>query len=68
MSNDNDWFEWTVKIRIDPTWVMDGFDLTDERLHDMITSDLQWAYPDEVEGEIVESPDPQRIRKVQGYE
>lgn len=61
--------KWTAEIEVDETWVADGFDLTAERLKEMVTSDLQWAYGHEIACRIVKAPDPAAIRKLQeGYE
>ena len=58
---------WTVKFSVDKLWVEDGFDLTDERAHEMIWRDLQWATGDELKAKVIEAPDSKLIRKIQGY-
>ena len=59
-------YEWTVKIAVDPVWVADGFNLTEERLHEMVLSDLSYARHSEVKVKIIAAPDPARIAKEQG--
>lgn len=56
---------WIVKITVDDSWIADGFDLTAERAHDMVCSDLSHAYPHEVVTEILEAPDPATIKALQ---
>ncbi len=61
-------FKWTVEIEVAEAWVEDGFDLTEERLKDMVEADLMYSYHNECKVKILEAPDPKEIRKVQGYE
>lgn len=61
-------FKWTVEIEIDEVWVADGFELTEERLIDMVQSDLQYATESEIKVKILKSPDEKAISKAQGYE
>jgi hypothetical protein len=61
------YFRWTVQIDVHETWVADGFELTEERLHDMITKDLNFAYGHEVSGRILKAPPKKQIRLAQGY-
>jgi hypothetical protein len=62
-------FEWVVGIKVDETWVADGFSLSDpEKAHDRIYSALlPYARPDEIEVRVIATSDEKRIRKVQGY-
>lgn len=60
-------FKWTVEIIVDPTWVADGFELTEDRAHDMLAHDLQFAHNREIGVRIVKSPSDKRIAKEQGY-
>jgi hypothetical protein len=59
-------YTWTVKISVDEVWVADGFDLTKERITEMVESDLCYAIPGEVECEVIEAPDPKEILEKQG--
>ena len=60
-------FKWTVEIEVDETWVADGFELTHESLENMIGERLSSATSMEYRGRILEGPDANDIRKVQGY-
>lgn len=60
-------FKWTVEFEVTRNWVEDGFELTDERAHEMLSNDLQYAYSHELGAKITKAPDPKEIRKVQGY-
>jgi len=58
-------FKWTVEITVDPSWVEDGFDLTDERAKSMVGHTLQYAYGDEYDAKVIRRPSAKRIRKIQ---
>jgi hypothetical protein len=60
-------FTWTVAITVDKIWVEDGFNLTPERLKDMVQSDLDFATEDEIEVAILSATSPAAIRLIQGY-
>lgn len=60
-------FKWVVEFSVAPNWVEDGFELTDERALDMLTSDLLWAYPDELGAKVIRRPAAATIRRFQGY-
>lgn len=60
-------FRWAVEIVVSEVWVADGFDLTEERLKEMVMSDLSCAHGHEVRVAIVKRPDPKAIAKAQGY-
>jgi hypothetical protein len=60
-------FTWVVEITIDKIWVEDGFDLTDDRLKEMVLCDLTYAHDSEVAARVVGRPSPAAIRLVQGY-
>lgn len=49
------------------TWVEDGFDLTDERAHEMMTREISSAYGHEVKARVLDAPPRKAIRKEQGY-
>jgi hypothetical protein len=61
-------FQWTVEIEVDETWVADGFDLTDERAHDIMCHALPFAYGYEIKARVLSAPDPDTIARAQGYE
>lgn len=58
---------WTVEIFVDSSWVADGFELTDERMHDIMTDHLAYAHGDEIECKVFSKPSSNRIAKLQGY-
>lgn len=60
-------YKWTVEFIVDPTLVAAGFNLTDERAHDMLVSALPYAFNCELEARVLTAPDEGRIRKEQGY-
>lgn len=60
-------FKWTVQIEIDETWVADGFELTADRVQDMLLSELSYAREDEVSARVLRAPSPAAIRRAQGY-
>ena len=60
-------FKWAVEIEVDEKWVADGFDLTEERVIDMLQNDLRFAYESEVGARILKAPSEKAIRIAQGY-
>jgi hypothetical protein len=58
---------WIVKVQVEKTWIADGFDLTKERMIDMLQNDLQFATSNEVNAIILAKPERKTIRKIQGY-
>lgn len=61
------WYTWTAEISVDPMWVADGFELTEERLMDMVRKTLGYAYQNEIKVKVLSAPDNARIRQEQGY-
>lgn len=61
-------YEWTVKFRVNATWVADGFNLDDDRARSMLEGDLDYAYGWELDAKVVKAPDPQHIAWEQGYD
>jgi hypothetical protein len=60
-------FTWTVEITIDETWVEDGFDLTDERAHDIIMHALPYSYGHETKAKVIKRPPDAEVAKAMGY-
>lgn len=60
-------FKWLAEIEIDQIWVEDGYEITEERLRNMLYTDCGYAYPGELDCRILESPDPKKIAKIQGF-
>ena len=58
-------FKWTVEITVDPSWVEDGFDLTDERAKSMVSRAFPSAFGDEYDAKVIRRPSAKRIRKIQ---
>lgn len=59
-------YKWVVEFQVADTWVADGFDLTDERAHDMLASDLSYAYGHELKAKVIRAPSAAAIAKEQG--
>ena len=59
--------KWTVEIEVDECWVADGFEVTVERVLDMLQADLGYARESELGARILSAPSPARIAKAQGY-
>lgn len=59
-------FRWTVEIEIDETWVADGFDLTDERAHNIMCAALGHARSTEIRCRVTRRPPLVDINIVQG--
>jgi hypothetical protein len=59
--------EWTVRLYVDPKWVEDGFNLTDEKAREMIEQLLPFAYSSELGAKVIDRPHPKIIRQLQGY-
>lgn len=59
--------KWTVEIEVDDTWVADGFDLTTERMHDIMTRAMSFAYSEEIACKVIARPDDEVIATLQGY-
>lgn len=62
-----DWFRWEAEIFVHKTWVEDGFNLTDERLTEIMMRALPHATGNEVKCQVLSAPDPKSIRAAQGY-
>jgi hypothetical protein len=61
-------FTWTVQFTVNPVWVADGFDLTDERALGMLAHDLSYAnIGTELDAKVLTAPDPDEIAMEQGY-
>lgn len=59
-------FKWRVEIEVDERWVADGFNLTEERLADLLSRGFPWMPSTEIAGRILKSPKPTTIECVQG--
>lgn len=59
--------KWTVEIEVSDTWVEDGFELTAERAHAMVSRDLSFAYSEEIVCRVIAKPDDDVVARLQGY-
>lgn len=62
-----EWFEWNVNIQVHKTWVADGFELTDDKAHDIMARHLSYANGSEIKCKVTASPDAEDVAKTQGY-
>lgn len=65
-------FTWTVELQVHESWVADGFDLTDDRAHDMLAANVHgdnylYGTYNDLKAKVLKSPSVKSIRKVQGY-
>lgn len=58
--------KWVVEIGVDKCWIEDGFEVTKERVEEMLQRDLQFATGSEVSARVLSSPDKKVIKKIQG--
>lgn len=57
---------WVVELRVDASWVADGFDLrTSEDVKEMLSRRLPYAMGHEITGRVMEAPDRQEVRRLQ---
>ena len=61
------WFTWTVQVKVDASWIADGFDLDNDRAADMVAKLLPYAHNSELRAKVLTKPSRKLIRKVQGY-
>jgi hypothetical protein len=61
------WFKWTVEIKVDQSWVADGFNLDNERAQSMLANTLPHAYGYELKAKVVAAPPLEEILRKQGY-
>jgi len=58
---------WAVEIEMDELWVQDGFDLTDEKMHHIMTHHFGHVYGHEVRCKVIARPPDEKIAELQGY-
>lgn len=63
----NGFFYWTVQFGIQKTWVADGADFTDERVHDMLAQHFGRAYGYELKGEVLSRPPDEPVASAMGF-
>lgn len=59
--------KWVVEVEVSDTWVEDGFDLTDGRMHTIMSEHLSYANGNEIKCKVLERPADVDIAEVQGY-
>lgn len=60
-------FKWTIEVEMDEAWVADGFDMTDERVSNMLQAYMPHVYGHEVGGRVLKRPPDEAVAKAQGY-
>jgi len=66
--NPNKFYKWTVEIEVSEVWVADGFEVTAERLQEMLQEAIGFSHENETRVRVVKAPTVNAIRKAQGYE
>lgn len=61
------WYRWTVEFEVHKTWVMDGFEFTDERAKSILANELSYAHGSELRAKVLTGPPDAAIAKEQGY-
>ena len=58
--------KWKVQfeIEVDPMWVQDGFNMTEERLLTSLNDD--WLIQNGIKNVVIKSPNPKLIQSLQG--
>jgi hypothetical protein len=57
---------WTVRVRVHKSWVEDGFDMDDERAHEMLAT-YTGAHNSEIRAKVLTRPSKKLIRTIQGF-
>ncbi|MFA5385705.1 MAG: hypothetical protein WC364_13810 [Eubacteriales bacterium] len=58
--------KWTVEFSVDPSWIADGYDLTDERALEMLAGDLRHAHIEtELAAKVISAPKKEIIEGLQ---
>lgn len=60
-------YKWIIEIEVDPSWVADGFDMTDERAHEMLQKELPYSHSWETSAKVLTAPNKSDIMDEQGY-
>lgn len=62
-----DFYEWTIKIRVAPSLVADGLDLTADRMRQIVCRGLPYVSESAIDIEVVSAPPADDVAKEQGY-
>jgi len=65
--NPNKFYWWTVRFGVSAIWVADGFDLDDDRAHNMLAHHVNYASGHELMAEVLHAPDPREVAGEQGF-
>jgi hypothetical protein len=65
--NPERFYRWLCEIEVNETWVADGFNLTDDRLKEMVASDLTMAHSVEFRARVFHAPPEDSVARAQGY-
>jgi hypothetical protein len=58
--------EWTVRFSVDPKWIEDGFNLTDEVAKELLANHLPFAYGHELSAKVIDRPSAKIIQQLRG--
>lgn len=59
-------YKWVVEFSVDASWVADGFEIDNERAHDMLSNAISGAFNHEIAARVLKAPDPREVWKEQG--
>lgn len=65
--NPNKFYKWTVEIEVNEVWVADGFEVTAERIQEMLQESIGFSYESETRVRVTRAPKPEAISLAQGY-
>jgi len=57
-------YKWAVEIGVTENWVDDGFDMTDDSAHQMLSAFVPYAYGHELEARVLKPLDQVEIYKL----
>lgn len=63
----NGFFYWILQVGIHKTWVADGVDFTDKKLHDILTHAFKHAYGHELSGSVLGRPPDKVVAEAMGF-
>lgn len=60
-------FYWVLQVGIHETWVEDGADFTDDKVHSMLAHHFRHAYGHELKGKVLSRPSNDAVAEVMGF-
>lgn len=60
-------YKWVVEIEVTSNIVADGFDLNDERMHDLLMRAMPYVYGHEIVARVLCAPASAEVRCGQGF-